>query len=271
MVKKVLLCFMLGVATISSGCGKQVSSEKSNVVDMLESDDSEVKDTFPDTYNAESESGKVKFNCTLELPENMNTRTIQKTTVEGVHSYDKDKAYSLLAEGKEISNKEQYDGDNGEIISYTFSDGASLYLDYNITWTSATSSLYAYLGVQQSDYIDLFSSDSVSLDKDKYISEIKKDMNELGYDTENLSFQAIPLSVDAMKKLRDQELNNGLLEKGKTNEPTSEDEAYFIYAYQENTGIPVFHELMSVAKQCQMILQIMHLYRPFILLVDWRV
>lgn len=24
-------------------------------------------------------------------------------------------------------------------------------------------------------------------------------MNELGYDTENLSFQAIPLSVDAMK------------------------------------------------------------------------
>ena len=47
--------------------------------------------------------------------------------------------------------KEQYDGDNGEIISYTFSDGASLYLDYNITWTSATSSLYAYLGVQQSD------------------------------------------------------------------------------------------------------------------------
>lgn len=76
--KKVLLCFMLGVATISSGCGKQVSSEKSNVVDMLESDDSEVKDTFPDTYNAESESGKVKFNCTLELPENMNTRTIQK-------------------------------------------------------------------------------------------------------------------------------------------------------------------------------------------------
>ena len=91
---------MLGVATISSGCGKQVSSEKSNVVDMLESDDSEVKDTFPDTYNAESESGKVKFNCTLELPENMNTRTIQKTTIEGVHSYDKDKAYSLLAEGK---------------------------------------------------------------------------------------------------------------------------------------------------------------------------
>ena len=111
------------------------------------------------------------------------------------------------------------------------------------------SSLYSYLGVQQSDYIDLFSSGTVSLDKDNCISEIKKNMNELGYGTENLFFQTMPLSVDAMKKLRDQELNNGLLEEGKTNVPTSDDEAYFIYAYQENTGIPVFHELMSVAKQ----------------------
>lgn len=66
--------------------------------------------------------------------------------------------------------------------------------------------------------------------------------------TQKISFQAIPL-CRCNEKLRDQELNNGLLEKGKTNEPTSEDEAYFIYAYQENTGIPVFHELMSVAKQ----------------------
>ena len=152
-------------------------------------------------------------------------------------------------QGKEISKKDQYDSDGVDVIYYTFSDGSSLYLDNYMHWGSATSSLYSYLGVQQSDYIDLFSSGTVSLDKDNCISEIKKNMNELGYDTENLSFQTMPLSVDAMKKLRDQELNNGLLEEGKTNEPTSDDEAYFIYAYQENTDIPVFHELMSVAKQ----------------------
>ena len=106
MVKKVLLCFMLGVATISSGCGKQVSSEKSNVVDMLESDDSEVKDTFPDTYNAESESGKVKFNCTLELPENMNTRTIQKTTkIKRIPCSLKEKRYLIKNNMMEIMAK----------------------------------------------------------------------------------------------------------------------------------------------------------------------
>lgn len=250
MSKKILLhLFVIGTLAMCSGCGKSTPSEESNVTTVQEDKNLETEDSFPEAYNTESESGKVKFNCTLELPENLNGRSIQKTSVEGLHAYDKDKAYSLFAEGKEVSQKEQYDWDGGDVANYTFSDGSNLYLDNCVNWTSATSSLYSYLGVQQADYIDLFSSGSVSLDKDSCISEIKKDMNELGYDTENLTFQAIPLSVDAMKKLRDQELNNGLLEEGKTNEPTSDDEAYFIYAYQENTGIPVFHELMSVAKQ----------------------
>ena len=250
MSKKILLhLLVIGTLAMCSGCGKSTSSEESNVTTVQDDKNLEAEDSFPKSYNTESESGKVKFNCTLELPEKLNGRSIQKTSVEGLHVYDKDKAYSLFAEGKEVSQKEQYDWDGGDVANYTFSDGSSLYLDNYVQWVSATTSLYSYLGVQQADYIDLFSSGSVSLDKDSCISEIEKDMNELGYDTENLSFQAIPLSVDAMKKLRDQELNNGLLEEGKTNEPTSDDEAYFIYAYQENTGIPVFHELMSVAKQ----------------------
>ena len=250
MSKKILLhLLVIGTLAMCSGCGKSTPSEESNVTTAQDDKNLETEDSFPEAYNTESESGKVKFNCTLELPENLNGRSIQKTSVEGLHAYDKDKAYSLFAEGKEVSQKDQYDWDGGDVANYTFSDGSSLYLDNYMHWGSATSSLYSYLGVQQSDYIDLFSSGTVSLDKDNCISEIKKNMNELGYDTENLSFQSMPLSVDAMKKLRDQELNNGLLEEGKTNEPTSDDEAYFIYAYQENTGIPVFHELMSVAKQ----------------------
>ena len=250
MSKKILLhLLVIGTLAMCSRCGKSTPSEESNVTTVQDDKNLEAEDSFPKSYNTESESGKVKFNCTLELPEKLNGRSIQKTSVEGLHVYDKDKAYSLFAEGKEVSQKEQYDWDGGDVANYTFSDGSSLYLDNYVQWVSATSSLYAYLGVQQSDYIDLFSAGAVSLDKDSCISEIEKDMNELGYETENLSFQAIPLSVDAMKKLRDQELNNGLLEEGKTKEPTSDDEAYFIYAYQKNNGIPVFHELMSAAKQ----------------------
>lgn len=249
MLKKVLLCLILGTVIISSGCEKNATSEENSAETVQNDANSKTENSFPKTYNAESKSGKVKFSCTLEIPENLNGRTIQKTSVAGLRDYNKDKVYAMFAEGKEISKKDQYDWDGGDVANYTFSDGSSLYLDNYVHWGSTTSSLYSYLGVQQADYIDLFSSGSVSLDKDNCISEIKKDMNEFGYDTEDLSFQAFSLSVDAMKKLRDQELNNGLLEEGKTKEPTSDDEAYFIYAYQKNNGIPVFHELMSAAKQ----------------------
>ena len=250
MSKKILLhLLVIGTLAMCSGCGKSTSSEESNVTTVQDDKNLEAEDSFPKSYNTESESGKVKFNCTLELPENLNGRSIQKTSVEGLQDYNKDKAYAMFAEGKEISKKDQYDWEDGDVINYIFSDGSSLYLDNFVNWGSAACSLYSYLGVRSADNIDLFSGGTVSLDKDSCISEIKKDMNELGYDAESLSFQAIPLSVDAMKKLRDQELSNGLLEEGKTKEPTSDDEAYFIYAYQENNGIPVFHELMSVAKQ----------------------
>lgn len=247
MQKKILICFILGIVTISSGCGKNTISKENNTVSMQSNAKLETEKSFPKTYKEDSKSGKVKFNCTLEVPENLNGRTIQKTSVEGVHSYDNAKAYDLFAAGKEVSEK--YTDDNTDYGYYLFSDGTDLSLDNTFLWTSATSSLYAYLGIGQANHIDLFSDGEVSLDKDLCIAEIKKNIEELGYDTEALSFQAIPFSVDALKNLREQELSNGLLEEGKTNEPTSDDEAYFIYAYQENTGIPVFHELMSIAKQ----------------------
>ena len=250
MSKKILLhLLVIGTLAMCSGCGKSTPSEESNVTTVQDDKNLEAEDSFPKSYNTESESGKVKFNCTLELPEKLNGRSIQKTSVEGVHNYNRDKAYSLFAGGKEISEKHQYGDDNNGFDCYRFSDGTSLEVGSTFHWSSATSSFYSYLGVQQSDYIDLFSGGAVSLDKDNCISEVKNDINELGYDAENFSFQAFPLSVDGMRKLRNEELNDGLLEEGQTNEPTSDDEAYFIYAYQENTGIPVFHELMSVAEQ----------------------
>ena len=176
MLKKVLLCLILGTVIISSGCEKNATSEENSAETVQNDANSKTENSFPKTYNAESKSGKVKFSCTLEIPENLNGRTIQKTSVAGLRDYNKDKVYARFAEGKEISKKDQYDWDGGDVANYTFSDGSSLYLDNYVHWGSTTSSLYSYLGVQQADYIDLFSSGSVSLDKDNCISEIKKDM-----------------------------------------------------------------------------------------------
>ena len=88
MSKKILLhLLVIGTLAMCSGCGKSIPSEESNVTTVQDEEDS-----FPKSYNTESESGKVKFNCTLELPEKLNGRSIQKTSVEGLHVYDKDKA-----------------------------------------------------------------------------------------------------------------------------------------------------------------------------------
>lgn len=113
MSKKILLhLLVIGTLAMCSGCGKSTPSEESNVTTVQDDKNLEAEDSFPKSYNTESESGKVKFNCTLDLPEKINGRSIQKTSVEGLHVYDKDKAYSLFAEGKEVSQKDQYDWDS---------------------------------------------------------------------------------------------------------------------------------------------------------------
>ena len=115
MLKKVLLCLILGTVIISSGCEKNATSEENSAETVQNDANSKTENSFPKTYNAESKSGKVKFSCTLEIPENLNGRTIQKTSVAGLRDYNKDKVYAMFAEGKEISNvsmfAEEYDID----------------------------------------------------------------------------------------------------------------------------------------------------------------
>ena len=57
----------------------------------------------------------------MEIPENLNGRTIQKTSVAGLRDYNKDKVYAMFAEGKEISNvsmfAEEYDIDTHKIAN----------------------------------------------------------------------------------------------------------------------------------------------------------
>lgn len=87
MSKKILLhLLVIGTLAMCSGCGKSTPSEESNVTTVQDDKNLEAEDSFPKSYNTESESGKVKFNCTLELPEKLNGRSIQKTSVEGLHS-----------------------------------------------------------------------------------------------------------------------------------------------------------------------------------------
>lgn len=70
MKKKRWFCLVLCVCSILVGCSK-------GTVDIKEKDEEEIVSTeeaeysFPEKYEKTSDSGKVKFNCELEVPENI--------------------------------------------------------------------------------------------------------------------------------------------------------------------------------------------------------
>ena len=63
------------------------------------------QNAYAQTYEKESESGKVRFQCELEVPENWNGKEIPKFILESVHFVDSEKAYANFVEGKEILDK----------------------------------------------------------------------------------------------------------------------------------------------------------------------
>ena len=206
---------------------------------------------FPEICQGGSKTGKVTFECTLEVSETVRENGLQTLRVEGVRPYDREKVYSYFAEGKEVAETFETPADKNQNAGYyyNFTDGASLGLDTNLSWGSEASSFYSLIGAANSENQHYFAEDSVSfMSQEECVEKVKTILEEVGYPTEDLSFSAYPLSAASMNTLQEDEMEAGLLEPEKKNELTEEDEAYFVYAYQEQEEIPIFHELMSVAR-----------------------
>lgn len=60
------------------------------------------QNAYAQTYEKESASGKVRFQCELEVPENWNGEEIPQFILESVHFVDSEKTYANFVEGKEI-------------------------------------------------------------------------------------------------------------------------------------------------------------------------
>lgn len=54
------------------------------------------QNAYAQTYEKESESGKVRFQCELEVPENWNGKEIPKFILESVHFVDSEKTYATV-------------------------------------------------------------------------------------------------------------------------------------------------------------------------------
>lgn len=251
MKKKRLFCLALCISAICAGCNKNIADpDQKREAEAVLTGKEEYR--FPEKYEKTSDSGKVRFNCTLEIPDDIKGQSIDAVDVEGRHCCDREKAWSLFGEGKEVIEKHEIPVDQGKASSdyYEFADDESLGIDEGISYGSSNSKYYLYIGATNSDEQEVFEESEVSFKSgEECIGEIKTCIDELGYHSEEFIFDSYPLNFQVMKDMEDQCIQDGSLAEEKRKESWSqEDDAYFIYAYQKNGDIPVFHEIMSIAR-----------------------
>ena len=252
MIKKIRgFCLILCICSIMTGCNKSTAEIKEKTEEEIVS----LKKTeynFSEKYEKISESGKVKFNCKLEVSESIKGKSINAVDVKGLYSCDREKAWSIFGEGKEVIEKPEILVDEGRAPCdyYLFANDESLGIDNGITYGSSNSKYYLHIGAINPDNQAVFEETEVSFKSGKEcITELRKIIDEVGYHSEDFIFACYPLNFQTMKSLEEQYLQESYLTEEKRKENWSqEDDAYFIYAYQKYEDIPVFHEMMSIAR-----------------------
>ena len=252
MMKKIRgFSLILCACSVLAGCNKSAVDIKEKAGEEIVSME-EAEDSFPEKYEKTSDSGKVKFNCEPEVPENIKGQAISTVDVKGLYRCDREKAWTIFGEGKEIIEKPEITVSEGRepYDYYLFANGESLGIDDGIAYGSSNSKYYLNIGVTNPDNQAVFEETEVSFKSgEECITELKKMIDELGYNQEDFIFACYPLSFQTMKNLEEQYLQEDYLTEEKRKESWSqEDDAYFIYAYQKYEDIPVFHEMMSIAR-----------------------
>ncbi|MCC8105866.1 MAG: hypothetical protein LIO99_07665 [Clostridiales bacterium] len=263
-MKKICKIAVLAGLTLlyAAGCGRNENSLISeNETDLNASQDVTKNETektstssdeqtgFPPFYESVSESGKVTFQCTIEVPEDFNVQNAHKWMVDGRHLVDQEKAYSAYVDGGEIAEEHNNILDDGvEENIYIFEDGSHVSIGKGFTFTSKDDSCYLNIGVIDSDKIEIFSSDQVSFaSSEDCINQIDEIVKTIGYELVELNYQAYPIAHQTLQSIEEDYISEGLLnESQKKDEWIDADDAYVIYAYQECGSLPVFHELMSL-------------------------
>ena len=210
------------------------------------------QNAYAQTYEKESESGKVRFQCELEVPENWNGKEIPKFILESVHFVDSEKTYANFVEGKEIL--EHYNTPASDLYPeenyYVLADGTNVGIGMEFGVSTEKSAYYAQIGVTNTENMEKFTSATESIVNDQdAVQKVKETLENAGYAVENLVFQTSSLSADILREIENQYVAEGLLEESKRKpEWTNEDDVCIVYARQTVSGIPVYPEFSVMAQ-----------------------
>ena len=165
------------------------------------------QNAYAQTYEKESESGKVRFQCELEVPENWNGKEIPKFILESVHFVDSEKAYANFVEGKEIL--EHYNTPASDLYPeenyYVLADGTNVGIGMEFGVSTEKSAYYAQIGVTNTENMEKFTSATESIVNDQdAVQKVKETLENAGYAVENLVFQTSSLSADILREIENQ-------------------------------------------------------------------
>ncbi|MCB5602056.1 hypothetical protein [Blautia hansenii] len=177
MMKKIRgFSLILCACSVLAGCNKSSVDVKEKAGEEIVSME-EAEYSFPEKYEKTSDSGKVKFNCELEVPENIKGQAISTVDVKGLYRCDREKAWTIFGEGKEIIEKPEIPVDEGRAPEdyYLFANDESLDIDEGIAYGSSNSKYYLNIGVTNPDNQAVFEETEVSFKSgEECITELKK-------------------------------------------------------------------------------------------------
>lgn len=119
---------------------------------------------FPAHYKQQSESGKVTFDCVIELPDSFSKNNVRKLAVSDQCQGDEKRIMAKYVDGKEISEEHPSPGGDGipDSIYYAMADGGGVSVGNGFSYSSGYSKYYSYAGVSNSENQDAYNSKKVS-------------------------------------------------------------------------------------------------------------
>lgn len=205
------------------------------------------RSVFAQTYERDSESGKVRFQCEIEVPQDWNGKELPQIVLESVDLGDSEKVYANFVEGKEVIEQyhnpatEQYPEEN----FYILADGTHVDKGNAFGISTENYAYYGQIGATNPENMERYlSGPEVSVNAEEAVQQVKEALQKAGYAVEELDFQTYPLSAKVSQEIENQYVAEALLEEAKRKPAwTQEDDACVVYARQMINSLPVYPEL----------------------------
>ncbi len=228
----------------------KTSQKDKTAADDSETAPSQAQTGFPGHYSHKSKSGKITFDCRIELPDSFTKDRVCQLKLSGQYYGDANRITAKYVNGKEIAEEHPSPAQEGipESVYYVMKDGSGIGVGNGLNYSSADSRYYSYAGVSDSDNQDRLRCGKVSFaTAQDAIDAVKQELADTGFSEPDLQFEAYPLNHQDLAELEEQVVQLGHITADRRKASwTEEDDAYLVYAYQLHNGIPILHQWMSI-------------------------